>query len=56
MALQEAPHFVPGLAELAGLLLHLGRRREAEELLSRLDGLPPQGPALAQRPRERVAA
>jgi hypothetical protein len=31
--LDEAPRFVPGLAELAGLLLHLGRtpfaRKEA---------------------------
>jgi len=50
-ALAEAPRFVPRLAELANLLLNLGRTREAEELLGRLETLPPQGPALAARLR-----
>jgi hypothetical protein len=45
--LDEAPRFVPGLAELANLPLNLGRLQEAEELLARLEALPPQGPTLA---------
>jgi hypothetical protein len=44
---------VPGLAVLANLLLNLGRARDAEELLARLEALPPQGPGLAARLRGR---
>jgi tetratricopeptide (TPR) repeat protein len=53
--LDEAPRFVPGLAELANLLLHLGRGHEAEGLLARLEALPPQRPALAAKLRARSA-
>jgi tetratricopeptide (TPR) repeat protein len=53
--LTEAPNFVPAVAELSNLLLNLGRTEQAQELLSRLDQLPPQGPPLASRLRSRAA-
>ena len=42
---------MPALADLASLMLGAGRRQKVEELLARLDDLPPQGPALAAKLR-----